>query len=47
MVKTFIFLRVKMAFDPPNTSYLIDAAEKQIREQEWRLRESVNVDFST
>lgn len=37
LTKTLIFLRVKMAFDPPNTSYLIEAAEKQIREQEYRL----------
>ena len=46
MVKTLIFLKVKMAFDPPSTSYLIEAAEKQIAEQEWRLNEFVRVDFS-
>jgi hypothetical protein len=45
MVKTYIFLKVKMVFDPPNTSYLVDAAQKQIAEQEWRLSEFVNVTF--
>jgi len=36
-VKTLIFLKVKLAFDPPGTSYLIEAVTKQIEEQEWRL----------
>lgn len=45
MIKTYIFLKVKMAFDPPNTSYLLAAAEKQIAEHEWRINEFVNVAF--
>lgn len=36
-VKTYVFLRIKMLFDPPQTSYLISAANDQIRELEWRL----------
>ena len=36
-VKTYVFLRVRMVFDPPTTSYLIDAVDRQIRELEWRL----------
>jgi hypothetical protein len=36
-VKTYVFLRVKMLFDPPQTSYLISAANDQIKELEWRL----------
>lgn len=36
-VKSYIFLRVRMLFDPPQTSYLITAMEKQIQELEWRL----------
>lgn len=36
-VKSYVFLRVKHLFDPPTTSYLITAAEKQIAELEWRL----------
>jgi len=39
MVKTYMFLKVSMLFDPPNTSYLITAKENQIAEWEWRLRE--------
>lgn len=37
MVKTLVFLKVRMAFDPPTTSFLIEAMNKQIAEQEWRL----------
>ena len=36
-VKSYVFLRVRMLFDPPQTSYLITAMEKQIQELEWRL----------
>lgn len=36
-VKSYVFLRVRMLFDPPATSYLIAAQEKQIQELEWRL----------
>lgn len=36
-VKTYIYLRVKLLFDPPGNSFLVDAIEKQIKELEWRL----------
>jgi hypothetical protein len=38
-VKTLMYLRVRMLFDPPTTSYLVDAMQKQIGEIEWRIRE--------
>lgn len=37
MVKTYIFLKVRLLFDPPTTSFLIEATNKQIEEYEWRL----------
>lgn len=37
MVKTYVEKRVKLAFDPPTASYLIDEYRKQIAEDEWRL----------
>ncbi len=36
-VKSYVFLRVRHLFDPPTTSYLIAASEKQMQELEWRL----------
>lgn len=36
-VKTYVFLKVRQLFDPPQTQYLIAAMDKQIEELEWRL----------
>lgn len=36
-VKQYVFLRVKLAFDPPPTSFVLDAMQKQIASLEWRL----------
>jgi hypothetical protein len=36
-VKSYVFLKVRQLFDPPQTSYLISAVERQILELEWRL----------
>jgi hypothetical protein len=36
-VKTYVYLRVRHLFDPPGTSYHLNAALEQIRELEWRL----------
>jgi hypothetical protein len=36
-VKTYIYLKTKSLFDPPQTSYLLGAMKDQIRELEWRL----------
>lgn len=37
LLRTYVFLRVRMLFDPPTTSFLIDAVNKQILEHEQRL----------
>lgn len=36
-VRSYVFLKTRQLFDPPTTSYLISAVEKQILELEWRL----------
>ncbi len=36
-VKTFMYLRVRMLFDPPATSFLQDAMKEQIKELEYRI----------
>lgn len=36
-VKTYVFLKVRILFDPPTTSYLIESLRKQSQELEWRL----------
>lgn len=36
-VKSYMYLKVRLLFDPPPTSFHITAIEKQISELEWRL----------
>ena len=36
-VKTYVYLRVRLLFDPPTTSFLISAMKEQAQELEWRL----------
>lgn len=37
LIRTYVFLKVGILFDPPTTSFLLDAKKEQIREYEWRL----------
>lgn len=36
-VKSYIFIKTKLMFDPPSTSYASDALNKIAEEQAWRL----------
>lgn len=36
-VKTYVYLSVRLVFDPPATSFAIAAFEKQLSELAWRL----------
>lgn len=35
--KSFVYLKVRMLFDPPGTQHLLVATEKLIEEETWRL----------
>lgn len=37
LVRSYVFLKVRMLFDPPATSFLIEAMNNQIDQFEWRL----------
>ena len=39
-VRTYVFLKLRLLFDPPSSSYFIASMEKQIAEFEWRLNVS-------
>lgn len=41
-VKTYIYLKVKLVFDPPLSSSVLDAMNRQINELEWRLNVAVD-----
>lgn len=36
-VKIYIYIKVKMVFDPPSNSFVMDALNRQAQEYEWRL----------
>lgn len=42
MVKTYVMLKVKKIFDPPLTSSVLEAMDKEISQLEWRLNVAVD-----
>ena len=49
-VKTYMYLKVRLLFDPPTTSFAIESFAKQIAEYEWRINvqiEEINPPNST
>lgn len=41
-IKDYVALKVKLVFDPPANSFLVDAVNSQIKELEWRLNVAVD-----
>ena len=41
MIKTYVYLKVKSIFDPPQSSFVLDAINKQLAEYEWRINVAV------
>lgn len=37
LVKSYVYLKVKLLFDPPSNSSVIESINRQINEFEWRL----------
>ncbi|WP_300899392.1 phage head-tail connector protein [Turicimonas muris] len=37
LIKNYTFLKVRTIFDPPASSFVLDAINKQINEYEWRI----------
>lgn len=38
IVKSYVYLKVKLLFDPPTSSAVMDAMNRQISECEWRIQ---------
>ena len=45
MVKTYVYMKVKLIFDPPQSSGAVESMKQLISEMEWRI--SVSVDPPT
>lgn len=41
-IKTYVYLKVRLVFDPPTSSAVIDAINRQISELEWRINVTVD-----
>lgn len=41
-VKTYVYLRVKLIFDPPASASVLSAMERQVDKLEWRLNVSAS-----
>lgn len=37
MVKSYMYLKVRMLFDPPGTSFHLESMNKMVQEAEWRI----------
>ena len=37
MVKTYMYLKVRLLFDPPSSSFVLDSMRNQAEEMEWRM----------
>lgn len=44
-VKSYMHLRVKLLFDPPNSSAVIEAMKRDIDKWEWRLNVAAETKF--
>lgn len=45
-VKTYLYLKVRMVFDPPTSSFVMDALDRQAKELEWRLNTQAELEVS-
>lgn len=36
-IKSYVYMRVRMMFDPPTTGFLISSMKEQFQEMEWRI----------
>ena len=41
-VRTYLYLKVRLIFDPPTNSAVVDIFNKNINEIEWRLNSEVD-----
>ena len=44
-VKSYMYLRVRLLFDPPNSSTVLESFKEQIKEFEWRMNVEVETDW--
>lgn len=43
-IKMYIYHKVRLSFDPPSSATVMESLKEMIREAEWRLRTSAEID---
>lgn len=46
-LQTYVYLKVRLVFDPPTNSFLVENIRKQIEELEWRMNIQVETPASS
>lgn len=44
-VKSYVYMKVRLIFDPPTSTAMIDSSQRLIGELEWRLNVAAETDF--
>ena len=47
LIKSYVYLKVRLLFDPPQSSSVMDATNRMIEELEWRINVTVDPGKST
>lgn len=47
LVKSYVYLKVKLLFDPPLTASVLESINRQIGEFEWRLNVAAETEVSS
>lgn len=47
MVKSYMYLRVRKLYDPPEIGFVLTAMDNEIKETEWRLNVAVESNLTT
>ena len=47
MVKSYMYLKVRLLFDPPTNGSLLEAFKNQAAEYEWRMNVDVETDWNS
>lgn len=42
LVKSYVYIRVRILFDPPTSSFVLDSLNKQLEELTWRINVAVD-----
>ena len=42
LVRTYVYLKVRLVFDPPTSSFVVESIKQNISEYEWRINSAID-----